>query len=67
MVKSCEVRTVDATRMLVDLVRRSCYAVQPAVTKRNGTAVRKKAPVMLPLSCYAGSQLEVAKRTVLAA
>ena len=43
-----------------------CYAgVQPAVTKC--IAARKKALVMLPLSCYTGLQLEIAKRTVMGA
>ena len=40
------VRTVDAARMLVDLVRRPCYSgLQPAVTKRIGKAARRKALV----------------------
>jgi hypothetical protein len=44
--------------MLVDLLRRSCYAgLQPAVTKRIGTAARTKAQVMLRRSWYVGLQL----------
>jgi hypothetical protein len=30
------------------------------MTKRVGTAARRKASVMLPLSCYAGLQQEIA-------
>ena len=49
--------------MLADLVGRSCYAgLQPAVTKRIGTAARSKAWVMLRRSWQAGLQLEVAKQ-----
>ena len=36
--------SVSAARTLIDLVRRSCFAgLQPAVTKRIGTAARSKA------------------------
>jgi hypothetical protein len=42
--------------------------MQPAVTKRIGPAARRKTVVMLPLlSCYAGLQLQVAKRILTAA
>ena len=54
-----------AARTLVDLVRRSWHeGLQPAVTKRSGTAARSKARVMLRGSWQAGLQLEVAKRCV---
>ena len=57
-----KVRAVDAARMLADLVGRSCYAgLQPAVTKRIGTAARRKGSVMLRRSWQAELQLEVAK------
>jgi len=59
---------VSAAQASVDLVRRSCYAdLQPAVTKRIGTAARHKASAMLQLFCQAGLQREVARRSVTAA
>ena len=64
---SGRVRAVDAAFPLDDLARRSCYSgLQPGVTKRIGTAARRKALVILQLSCFAGLQLEVAKRVVTA-
>ena len=55
------VRTVDAARNLVDLLRCSCYAgLQAAVTNRIDTAARSKVWVMLRQSCYSSLQLEVA-------
>ena len=39
-----QVRTVDAARTLVDLLRHSCHAgLQPVVKNRIGTAARSKA------------------------
>ena len=65
---SAESSPLSAARTLLDLARCSCYAgLQLAVTKRDGTAARRKALVMLPFSCYVGLQLEVAKSTALAA
>ena len=61
------VRTVDAARTLVNLVRHSCYAGYSVLAKRIGMAARSKASVMLRRSWYAGLQLEVAKRIVTAA
>ena len=53
--------------MLVDLLRRSCYAgLRWVATKRIGTAARRRAGVMLWRSCYAGMQLEVSKCSVTA-
>ena len=34
------------------------------MTKRSGTAARRNSLVMLPFSCFAGLQLEDARRTV---
>ena len=63
-----KVRSVDAARMLVDLVRRSCFAgLQPAVTKHSGTAARSKALSDAATLLASGLQLEVAKRFVTAA
>ena len=57
----CEVRSAGAASRLVDLVRPSCYSgLQPGVIKWIGTAARRKASVMQPLSCYAGLQQEIA-------
>jgi len=60
--------SVDAARMLVDLVRRSCFAgLQPAVTKRSGTAARSKALSDAATLLASGLQLEVAKGLATAA
>ena len=50
--KTCKFGEADAAGMLFDVVRHSCnVGLQPAVTKRIGTAAPAKHSVMLRRSC----------------
>ena len=50
--KTCIFGAADAAGMLFDVVRHSCnVGLQPAVTKRIGTAAPAKHSVMLRRSC----------------
>jgi len=63
-----KVRTADAARVLVDLVRRSCYAgLQLGATNALAQLRAAKQSAMLRRSWKAGLQLEASKRIVKAA
>ena len=63
-----KIRTAVAARVLVDLVRRSCYAgLQLGATNALAQLRAAKQSAMLRRSCKAGLQLEASKRIVKAA